>query len=242
MNAAVGVPVAARVGALDWQGIASDLDARGFATTGPLLTAAECATLAEAYDDAMRYRNTVVMAKHGFGRGEYRYYAYPLPSPVEDVRAAVYPHLATVANRWSAALGSQVRYPPSLAGMLERCRAAGQVRPTPLILRYGPDDYNCLHQDLYGDEVFPLQLAILLDEPGRDFSGGEFILVEQRPRRQSRPEVVPLAQGEGVIFAVNSRPVPGARGYYRTAMRHGVSTVRSGRRHTLGVIFHDALG
>jgi hypothetical protein len=180
------------------------------------------------------------MARHGFGRGEYRYFAYPLPALVADLRAAAYPRLAPIANAWAERLGIATRFPDTLQAMLKRCHAAGQARPTPLLLRYGAGDYNCLHQDLYGEHVFPIQLAILLDEPGTDFEGGEFVLTEQRPRMQSRASVVPLRRGGGVLFAVNHRPRRGTRGYYRTIMRHGVSTVRSGRRHTLGIIFHDA--
>lgn len=229
-----------RVAALDWQRIDEELSARGFATTGKLVTASERAQVARAYDDDSAYRNRVIMAHHGFGRGEYRYYAYPLPAMVEAFRQAVYPHLVPTANRWAEQLRLPARYPPALDLMLERCHAAGQTRPTPLLLKYGPGDYNALHQDLYGENVFPLQLALLLSEPQRDFTGGEFVLVEQRPRMQSRAHVIALAAGDGVIFAVNSRPAPGSRGYYRTTLRHGVSELRSGERFTLGVIFHDA--
>ena len=238
------MPLAARVvdrvGALDWAGIGADLDARGCAVTGTLLTPGECAALTAEYGTEAQFRSRVVMARHGFGQGEYKYYAYPLPEPVAVLREALYPKLAEVANRWEAALGREAGFPPDHATYLVRCHEAGQVRPTPLLLRYGPGDYNCLHQDLYGALHFPLQVAFLLDEPGRDFEGGEFVLTEQRPRMQSRAEVAPLRQGEGVVFAVNQRPVRGARGTYRVAMRHGVSRLRSGRRHTLGVIFHDA--
>ncbi len=227
-----------RVAALDWPGIADALDGRGCATT-PLLTEAECRALVEGYDDAGRFRSRVVMARHGYGRGEYQYYAYPLPTLIADLRAALYPALAGIANRWGAALG-MAGFPTDHAGFLARCHAAGQSRPTPLLLRYGPGDYNCLHQDLYGDLHFPLQAAILLSRPGDDFTGGEFVLTEQRPRMQSRAEVVALQQGEAVVFATNQRPVAGTRGTYRVAMRHGVSRLRTGRRHTLGIIFHDA--
>ncbi len=227
--------LAAAAAALDWPRIAADLDAVGYATTGALLPPALCRSLVAGYDEAGQFRKRVVMGQHGYGRGEYQYYAYQLPGPVEALRTALYPHLAPVANRWTG--GS---YPAAHADFLERCHAAGQTRPTPLLLRYGPGDYNCLHQDLYGDLFFPLQAAFLLDRPGQDFTGGEFVLTEQRPRMQSRAEVVPLVQGEGVIFAVNQRPVAGARGPYRVVMRHGVSRLRSGRRHTLGLIFHDA--
>jgi hypothetical protein len=180
------------------------------------------------------------MERHGFGRGEYKYFAYPLPDALERVRRAVYPHLAPVANRWNEVMGIETRYPREHAAFIERCHRAGQTRPTPLLLRYAPGDFNCLHQDLYGEHVFPLQMAILLSEPGRDFTGGEFVMTEQRPRMQSRAEVVPLSQGDAVFFAVHHRPVQGTRGPYRVNMRHGVSRLRSGRRHMLGVIFHDA--
>lgn len=233
-------PIAARAAAQDWVRIGAELDRRGNAVLPGLLTARECAALAEAYDDEARYRSRVVMARHGFGRGEYRYYRYPLPTPVQALRAALYPPLAATAARWSQALGEAADYPPSLDEYLQRCHRAGQQRPTPLLLRYGEDDYNCLHQDVYGEHLFPLQVAILLSEPGRDFDGGEFVLTEQRPRMQSRVEVVPLRQGDAVAFAVRHRPQPGARGHYRVALKHGVSRVRAGRRHTLGLIFHDA--
>lgn len=233
--------IAARVAARDWTGIGAELDRRGNALLPALLTAGECAALAEAYDDEARYRSRVVMARHGFGRGEYRYYRYPLPAPVQALRTALYPRLAATAARWSRALGEAADYPPTLDEYLRRCHRAGQQRPTPLLLRYGEGDYNCLHQDVYGEHLFPLQVAILLSEPGRDFDGGEFVLTEQRPRMQSRVEVVPLRQGDAVAFAVRHRPQPGARGHYRVALKHGVSRLRAGRRHTLGLIFHDAL-
>lgn len=205
-----------------------------------LLSPDECRALARLYSDETRFRSRVVMARHGFWRGEYKYFSYPLPGMVADLRSALYPRLAPNANRWNAAMRIDVRYPQTHADFLARCHEAGQVRPTPLLLQYGADDYNCLHQDLYGEHVFPLQVAILLSEPGTDFSGGEFMLTELRPRMQSRPEVVPLRQGDAVIFAVHHRPVQGTRGFYRVNLRHGVSRVRSGHRHTLGVIFHDA--
>ena len=205
-----------------------------------LLTGAECAALASRYGDGRQFRSHVVMARHGFGRGEYKYFAYPLPDQVAALRASLYSPLAAIANRWNEQIGVALRYPEDHAAWLARCHAAGQTKPTPLLLRYGPGDYNCLHQDLYGEHVFPLQVAILLSEPGRDFTGGEFVLTEQRPRMQSRPEVVPLAQGDAVAFAVHHRPVQGTRGFYRVNLRHGVSRIRSGARHTLGVIFHDA--
>jgi hypothetical protein len=218
-----------------------DLDAHGCAVLPRLLSAVDCAEIAAWYDEPARFRTTVAMARHGFGRGEYRYFAYPLPERVARLRSRLYPALAAIANRWNAALGEPARFPDDHAAFLERCHAAGQVRPTPLLLRYGPGDYNCLHQDLYGEHVFPLQVAILLDQPGRDFEGGEFVLTEQRPRMQSRVEVVPLGQGDAVVFPVRTRPVRGTRGVYRVNLRHGVSRLRAGRRHTLGIIFHDAL-
>jgi hypothetical protein len=225
--------------AIDWAAAADSLGAYGCAVIGPLLTPDDCVALAAGYDDDAQFRSRVVMARHGFGRGEYKYFAYPLPEPVATLRAALYPPLADIANRWNAAMGIDTRFPAGHAAFLQRCHAAGQTRPTPLLLRYGAGDYNCLHQDVYGEHVFPLQVAFLLSEPGRDFSGGEFVLTEQRPRMQSRAEVVPLRQGQGVIFPVHHRPVQGTRGVYRVNMRHGVSRLRDGRRHTLGIIFHD---
>jgi hypothetical protein len=229
-----------RVGALDWDGIGRSLDTYGCATTGPLLSADACAALAAMYPRDTPFRSRIVMARHGFGRGEYRYFSYPLPRPVETLRTALYPHLAPIANGWQGRMGQKAHFPQSHADYLAQCHKAGQARPTPLLLRYGPGDYNCLHQDLYGAEVFPLQVAILLSEPGKDFTGGEFVLTEQRPRQQSRVMVVPLAKGDGVIFAVNNRPVKGSRGDYQVKMRHGVSRLLTGQRHTLGIIFHDA--
>ncbi|MGO1003186.1 2OG-Fe(II) oxygenase [Lysobacter sp. CA196] len=229
-----------RIDRLDWSAIAADLDAGGHALLRSLLTREQCDAVAGAYDDEARYRSRVVMARHGFGRGEYRYFRYPLPELIEGLRQACYPRLAPIAQRWNEAMGIEVAYPPRLDEFLARCHGAGQTRPTPLLLRYASGDYNCLHQDLYGEHVFPLQIAILLSQPGRDFDGGEFVLTEQRPRMQSRVEVVPLQQGDAVAFAVNQRPVRGARGHYRVAMRHGVSRLHSGQRHTLGLIFHDA--
>ena len=225
---------------IDWTAAERDLDAHGCALLPRLLDAAACEALAARYDGE-GFRSTVVMARHGFGRGEYRYFAYPLPEPVAALRAVLYPPLAAIANRWNAALGDAVRLPDDHAAYLARCHAAGQTRPTPLLLRYDAGDYNCLHQDLYGEHVFPLQVAVLLSEPGRDFTGGEFVLTEQRPRMQSRAEVVPLTQGDAVVFPVHHRPVRGGRGVYRVNLRHGVSRLRAGRRHTLGIIFHDAL-
>jgi uncharacterized protein len=233
-------PIAARVEALDGPAIAADLDARGSAILPGFLSPSECSALAGSYNEEIAFRRRIVMARHGFGRGEYKYFAYPLPETVAALRAALYPPLAAIANRWNAALGLPQLYPGQHAEFLALCHRAGQTRPTPLLLQYGAGDYNCLHQDLYGALFFPLQAAFLLSVPGQDFSGGEFVLVENRPRMQSRAEVVPLGQGDGVVFAVHHRPVQGARGRYRVAMRHGVSTVRSGRRHVLGVIFHDA--
>jgi hypothetical protein len=233
-------PAASRLTALDWNTIGADIDARGCAVLEGLLGAEECAALAGSYQDDRRFRSRVVMSRHGFGRGEYKYFAYPLPGLVASLRTALYPPLALIANRWHAAMGLDARYPPEHAAFLERCHAAGQTRPTPLLLQYAAGDYNCLHQDLYGDLAFPLQVAILLAEPGVDFTGGEFVLTEQRPRMQSRAEVVPLHRGDGVIFPVHHRPVQGTRGVYRVNLRHGVSRVRSGHRSTLGIIFHDA--
>ncbi|WP_233587496.1 2OG-Fe(II) oxygenase [Corallococcus sp. CA049B] len=225
---------------MDWEGTGRELDARGCAVLEQLLTPDECEALALLYDVDDAFRSRVVMARHGFGRGEYKYFDHPLPEVVTELRTALYPCLAPIANRWNTAMGIDVRYPDTHADFLARCHEAGQVRPTPLLLRYGVDDYNCLHQDLYGEHVFPLQVAILLSEPGRDFTGGEFVLTEQRPRMQSRAEVVPLRQGDAVVFAVHHRPVQGTRGTYRVNLRHGVSRVRAGIRHTAGIIFHDA--
>ena len=226
--------------ALDWQRIEDDLNQGGCAVLPRLLDAGTCAALAAQYDDASRFRSRVVMQRHGFGRGEYQYWAYPLPDAVAALRTGLYRPLAAIANRWHATMGLEARFPPEHATFLARCHAAGQARPTPLLLRYGEGDYNCLHQDVYGEHVFPLQLAVLLSRPRDDFTGGEFVLTEQRPRMQSRAEVVPLAQGDAVLFPVAQRPVNGTRGSYRVNMRHGVSRLRSGVRHTLGIIFHDA--
>ncbi|MBS0295292.1 MAG: 2OG-Fe(II) oxygenase [Proteobacteria bacterium] len=220
--------------------LAPALDAQGWAPTGLLLTPEECAELVALYDRPDGFRSTVVMARHGFGQGEYRYFSDPLPALVQRLRETLYPPLAEVANRHAAALGLESRWPETHAELRQICAAAGQTRPTPLLLRYGPGDYNRLHQDLYGEVVFPFQVAILRNQPGRDFEGGEFVLVENRPRMQAQAQVVPLGLGEGVAFAVRERPVRGSRGYYRAQMRHGVSALRSGRRHTLGIIFHDA--
>jgi hypothetical protein len=226
--------------ALDQETVAAALDQRGYAIIPSLLADRECRALAARYDEAALFRGKVTMARHGFGQGEYQYFAYPLPEPVASMRAALYPPLAAIANRWAHSLGQEARFPDAHADYLARSHAAGQARPTPLLLRYGTGDYNCLHQDLYGEQVFPLQVAILLSAPGSDFTGGELVLTEQRPRMQSRAEVVPLAQGDGVVFPVHHRPVRGSRGVYRVTMRHGVSRLHSGARTTLGIIFHDA--
>jgi hypothetical protein len=231
---------AERVKAIDWERVERDLDGEGSAVIERLLSPEECREVAGWYPKKDLFRSRVVMARHGFGRGEYQYFRYPLPDLIAGLRTAVYPHLVPIAHRWNDAMGIDVRYPEQHAAFIERCHQAGQVRPTPLLLQYGVDDYNCLHQDLYGEHVFPFQLAILLSEPGREFTGGEFVMTEQRPRMQSRAIVLPLRQGDGVIFAVHQRPVQGTRGFYRVNLRHGVSRVRSGQRHTLGIIFHDA--
>ena len=223
-----------------WNGVAADLDAQGWAVLPRLIGPVQCDSIAALYDEETGFRSRVVMARHGFGRGEYRYFSYPLPPIIQELRSGLYPQLAPIANRWHERIGIETRFPLTHQEFLDRCHAAGQARPTPLLLRYGPDDYNCLHQDLYGEHVFPLQIAMLLSEPGRDFDGGEFVLTEQRPRMQTRPAVVPLGKGDAVLFAVNSRPVQGSRGDYRVALRHGVSKLRSGRRYTAGIIFHDA--
>ncbi|MBV9881634.1 MAG: 2OG-Fe(II) oxygenase [Sphingomonadaceae bacterium] len=236
----IGLASPDRVASIDWTEIAATLDAQGWAILPDLLSPGECDGIASLYEEDGCFRSRVVMARHGFGRGKYRYFAYPLPPPVAALRTSLYPRLAPIANRWHARMGMDVRFPADHAAFLERCHAAGQTRSTPLLLRYGPGDYNNLHQDLYGEHVFPLQAAALLSPPGEAFEGGEFVLTEQRPRMQSRAMVVPLRKGDAVLFAVNSRPVEGARGAYRVKLRHGVSALRSGRRHTLGIIFHDA--
>lgn len=230
----------ARVAAFDWHALACDLDTFGCAIVPTLLSPEECGAIAALYPDERHFRSHVQMARHGFGKGEYRYFKYPLPELLGDLRTALYPRLAVVANEWNARMGIVERYPDDHASFLERCHAAGQARPTPLLLQYVPGDFNCLHQDLYGDVAFPIQVAILLSQPGTDFTGGEFVLTEQRPRMQSRAEVVPLGQGDAVAFAVHNRPVRGSKGHYRVNLRHGVSRVRSGLRHTVGIIFHDA--
>lgn len=224
----------------DGTGLTHNLDARGWALLPELLSSTDCTAFAALYDHPEHFRSQVHMARHGFGRDEYRYFAYPLPPVIADLRADLYARLAPLANRWHERMGLATRFPADHAAFLARCHEAGQRRPTPLLLRYGPGDYNCLHQDLYGEHVFPLQVAVLLSDPAHDFTGGEFVLTEQRPRMQSRAEVVPLRRGDAVVFAVNQRPVAGSRGDYRITLRHGVSTLRSGRRHALGIIFHDA--
>ena len=235
-----GTTIDDRVEAVAWTDVSAHLDEYGWATVEKILTTDECRALAGLYDDDRLFRSHVVMARHGFGRGEYKYFRYPLPDIIADLRTALYGRLAPLANGWNESMGLDVRYPDGHVDFVERCHEAGQTRPTPLLLQYGAGDYNCLHQDLYGEHVFPFQVAFLLAEPGKDFTGGEFVLTEQRPRMQSRAEVVPLRRGDGVIFAVHHRPVRGARGVYRVNLRHGVSRLRSGRRHTVGVIFHDA--
>ena len=233
--------ISKRVVAIDWKAADVDLSGQGWSVLPKLLSSAECEAVAKMYaDDDSRFRSRVVMGRHGFGQGECRYFAYPLPGIIQDLRAAIYPHLMAVANTWNERMKIDVRFPKTHEEFLDRCHAAGQSRPTPLLLQYGPGDYNCLHQDLYGEHVFPLQVAILLSEPGKDFEGGEFVLTEQRPRMQTRPAVVPLTKGDAVVFAVNQRPHKGTRGDYRVALRHGVSKLRDGHRHTLGIIFHDS--
>jgi hypothetical protein len=233
-------PAAERVDGLDWQRIARDLDQQGNAVMDRLLSAEECRAIARLYPNDNGFRSRVVMERHGFGRGEYKYFSYPLPRLLGELRTTVYPHLVPVANRWNETMGIEVRYPCKHADFVARCHAVGQIRPTPLLLQYGAGDYNCLHQDLYGENVFPLQLAILLSDPGADFTGGEFVMTEQRPRMQSRPMVVPLRKGDGVVFAVHNRPVRGTRSTYRVRLRHGVSRIGSGHRYAVGIIFHDA--
>lgn len=230
----------ARVNGLDWLQIGDDLDERGSALLPGILSLEECKAAASLYAQDSIFRSRVVMARHGFGKGEYKYFSYPLPSLVSDLRIVLYPRLAPIANRWDEAMGITTRYPEKHADFVQRCHDGGQLRPTPLLLQYGPGDFNCLHQDLYGEHVFPIQVAILLSSPEQDFTGGEFVLTEQRPRMQSRPEVVTLRRGDAVAFAVHHRPVRGTRGTYRVNLRHGVSRLRSGQRHTLGIIFHDA--
>ncbi|MEL6961732.1 MAG: 2OG-Fe(II) oxygenase [Pseudomonadota bacterium] len=228
------------VDALDWTQINADLDAFGVARLGPLLDAPTCQSLTKTYENDAIFRSHVVMRRHGFGEGEYKYFSYPLPNPIKQLRQSIYPKLVPIANKWMVAMDKPYRYPNTLGAFLTACHQAGQRRPTPLLLKYQTGDYNCLHQDIYGEQVFPIQLAILLSEPGTDFEGGDFVLTEQRPRMQSRAEVVPLTRGEGVLFAVSERPKQGTRGIYRVKMRHGVSRIRHGRRYATGIIFHDA--
>jgi hypothetical protein len=241
MTATMALP-AERVDALDWEAVGKELDGTGCAVLPKLLERDECEALAAMYPEDRPFRSRIVMSRHGFGRGEYKYFAYPLPPIVESLRTALYRQLAPVANRWNASLGERTEFPRSHREYLARCHRAGQRRPTPLLLQYEAGDYNCLHQDLYGEQVFPIQVAFLLSQPGRDFTGGEFVLTEQRPRMQSRAEVVALGQGDAVAFAVHHRPMQGTRGVYRVNLRHGVSRIRSGKRHTVGIIFHDAAG
>ena len=229
-----------RIEKLDWQQIAKELNEQGNAMLKGVLTPEECGALAGLYPDESGFRSRVIMARHGFGRGEYKYFSYPLPSIVQGMRSVLYRELAPIANQWNQAMGIEVRYPREHVDFIQRCHDAGQSRPTPLLLQYRAGDYNCLHQDLYGEHVFPIQVAFLLSEPGRDFAGGEFVLTEQRPRMQSRPEVVPLHQGDAVVFAVHHRPAQGTRGTFHVNLRHGVSRLRSGQRYTVGIIFHDA--
>lgn len=231
---------AQRVATFDWAQIQGELNERGACVLPGLLDADECGALRKSYTQDRAFRSTVVMARHGYGKGEYKYFNYPLPDLISDLRTALYPQLRPIANRWNAAMGFDVSFPEQHADFLKRCHEAGQARPTPLLLRYGVGDYNCLHQDVYGEHLFPLQVAILLSQPGEDFAGGEFVLTEQRPRMQSRPEVIPLTRGDAVIFAVRNRPQQGTRGTYRVNLRHGVSRLRSGERYTAGIIFHDA--
>jgi len=229
-----------RVDQYDWNTIAADLSGYGAAVLPKLVSVKECQQIASLYPQEEHFRSHVIMARHGFGKGEYRYFKYPLPGLLGDLRTALYRRLAPIANEWNERMGENARYPAGHAEFLKHCHDRGQLRPTPLLLQYVPDDYNCLHQDLYGDLAFPIQVAVLLSEPGKDFTGGEFVLTEQRPRMQTRAEVVPLSQGDAVAFAVHNRPVQGTRGTYRVNLRHGVSRIRSGLRHTVGIIFHDA--
>jgi hypothetical protein len=239
--AATAATIQGRVENIDWGKVYADLDAQGWAVVPQFLTHAEADFIAGLYDQEQGFRSQVIMARHGFGRGEYKYFSYPLPSLIQELRTAAYPRLAPIANQWHERMGKEVRFPDGHAAFLERCHQAGQVRPTPLLLEYGPEDYNCLHRDLYGEHVFPIQIAILLDQPDKDFKGGEFVMTEQRPRMQTRAMVLPLQKGDAAIFAVNSRPMKGVRGDYQVKLNHGVSKLYTGKRHTLGVIFHDAV-
>lgn len=232
--------ISLRVDALDWPKVYADLDAQGWSVAPKLLSGDEADSIAGLYHQEQGFRTEIIMARHGFGRGHYKYFSYPLPPLIQDLRTAAYPHLAPIANQWHERMGKDVRFPDDHAAFLERCRQAGQIRPTPLLLEYGPEDYNCLHRDLYGEHVFPIQIAILLDWPGEDFKGGEFVMTEQRPRMQTRAMVLPLEKGDAAIFAVNSRPMNGVRGDYQVKLNHGVSKIHSGKRRTVGVIFHDA--
>lgn len=232
--------IEARMDAVDWTKVRGEIDAQGWAIVPKLLMHEEADGIAGLYDREQGFRSHVVMARHGFGRGEYKYFSYPLPPLIQALREAAYPHLAPIANQWHERMGKPVRFPPDHPTFLARCHKAGQVRPTPLLLNYAPEDYNCLHRDLYGEHVFPLQIAILLDQPGEDFEGGEFVMTEQRPRMQTRAMVLPLAKGDAAVFAVNSRPMKGVRGDYQVKLSHGVSKLRSGKRRTVGIIFHDA--
>jgi len=232
--------IAERVEGVGWEEVSRDLDAEGSAVIKGVLAPDECDEVRRLYDNDSLFRSRVVMERHGFGRGEYRYFRYPLPELIRDLRTSIYPYLRPIANKWNEAMVVDIQFPPTHAEYIRRCHKAGQDKPTPLILKYGTDDYNCLHQDLYGEHVFPLQIAVLLSEPEKDFTGGEFVMTEQRPRMQSRPMVVPLRKGDGVVFAVHHRPVRGKKSVYRVNLRHGVSRIRSGNRYTLGIIFHDA--
>jgi uncharacterized protein len=238
--AADAAAIRARVDAVDWTRVHAELDAQGWAIVPHLLTHLEADAIADLYHQEQGFRSQVIMSRHGFGRGEYKYFSYPLPPLIQALRTAAYPRLVSVANRWHERMGKDVRFPHDLAAFLDRCHRAGQVRPTPLLLEYAPEDYNCLHRDLYGEHVFPIQIAVLLDQPGEDFEGGEFVMTEQRPRMQTRAMVLPLRKGDAAVFAVNSRPVTGVRGDYQVKLSHGVSKLLSGRRHTVGIIFHDA--
>jgi uncharacterized protein len=239
-SATSSTTIRARVDKVDWQRVCADLDAQGWAVVPGLLTRAEADSIAGLYHQDQCFRSQVIMARHGFGRGEYKYFSYPLPSLIEALRTATYPHLVPIANQWHERMSNEVRFPRDHAAFLDRCHRAGQVRPTPLLLEYAPEDYNCLHRDLYGEHVFPVQIAVLLDQPGADFEGGEFVMTEQRPRMQTRAMVLPLRKGDAAVFAVNSRPMRGVRGDYQVKLSHGVSKLYSGKRHTVGIIFHDA--
>jgi uncharacterized protein len=232
--------VQARVDGVDWEKVHADLDAQGWAVVANVLTHAEADSVAGLYHQEQGFRSHVIMGRHGFGRGEYKYFSYPLPPLIQSLRTAAYPYLAPIANQWCRRMGNDMPFPPDHASFLERCHQAGQIRPTPLLLRYAPEDYNCLHRDLYGENVFPIQIAILLDQPGEGFAGGEFVMTEQRPRMQARAMVLPLRKGDAAIFAVDSRPMKGVRGDYQVRLNHGVSKLYAGKRHTVGVIFHDA--